>query len=331
MNEPNRKAIQNRKDFLYDTDIDTAIKVMDRNVTLKKQGKGQSYTYIETPTYIIYNCYASENKDIEDLEIMLEEIALHIRRHKEKVIIAGDFNAKSPQWGEMTMDRRGEIITEWAAQNDLVILNQGNKPTFRRGDYTAILDLTIATQDIRNKVTKWEVLDRESLSDHEYIYFEVTEESSEPIRENPRNEGWQVRKLDKAKLQQVIAEMETGQNHRSNEFSGNLRRICEQTMPKRKTSSRGKPVYWWNNEIAQLRREFLTKRRTYTRNKRRDPPSHEQQLEEYKEARQRLRKKIKAVKRTSWKKLCNDIDCDIWGDGYKIIMKRLTGFPPDNK
>ncbi|KAJ8910525.1 hypothetical protein NQ315_012822 [Exocentrus adspersus] len=36
MSEPNRNAIQLRKDWLYDTDIDTAIKVKDRNIIIKK-------------------------------------------------------------------------------------------------------------------------------------------------------------------------------------------------------------------------------------------------------------------------------------------------------
>lgn len=329
MSEPNRNAIRHRKDWIFDTDIDSAIKIMDRNIIVNKHGKGQSYTYIVTPTYTIYNCYASGNKEIEELETMLDEIARRIRRHKENALILGDFNAKSPQWGENTTDERGERITEWVAQNDLVVLNRGNKPTFRRGDYTAILDLTIATSHISNKVTKWEVLDTESLSDHAYIYFEVTETRTAPPRAATREMGWQARKLDKTKLTQVLAEIETGHNeNRAREFSQNLTEICNETMPKRKISRRGKPVFWWNDEIEELRRECLAKRRTFTRNRRRGTPEYEQQIENYKQARKRLRKKIKASKQTSWKALCNAVDCDIWGDGYKIVMRNMTGFPP---
>ncbi|KAJ8910519.1 hypothetical protein NQ315_012816 [Exocentrus adspersus] len=260
---------------------------------------------------------------------MLAEIGGRIRMNKERALIVGDFNGKSPQWGENTMDRRGEKIVEWVAQNDLVILNQGNRPTFRRGDYTAILDLTMATSDLRDRVLRWEVLDTENLSDHAYICFEVSEDKTGRAGMGPTKAGWQARKLDKAKLRQALMEVEVGQTEdQATEFSHYLRKVCDRSMPKRKIVDRRKPTYWWNNDIAELRKECLAKRRKYTRDRRRDIPEHEQHIEEYKQARRSLRNMIKAAKRASWKRLCEEVDCDIWGDGYKICMRKLIGFPP---
>nr|CAI5840898.1 unnamed protein product [Callosobruchus analis] len=36
----------------------------------------------------------------------------------------------------------------------------------------------------------------------------------------------------------------------------------------------------------------------------------------------------KSSQKDELKKLCDNIDCDIWGDGYKIVMRMMTGFPP---
>ena len=38
-----------------------------------------------------------------------------------------------PEWGEARLDRRGILVGEMVARNDLIVLNQGKEFTFRRG------------------------------------------------------------------------------------------------------------------------------------------------------------------------------------------------------
>ena len=38
---------------------------------------------------------------------------------------AGDFNSKSPEWREARLDRRGNLVGEMVARNNLIVLNQG--------------------------------------------------------------------------------------------------------------------------------------------------------------------------------------------------------------
>ncbi|XP_012281309.1 uncharacterized protein LOC105700220 [Orussus abietinus] len=240
MSEPNRHAVRNRIDWICDKDIDTAIKVMDRSIIVKRQGRGYSFTYITTTACTIYNCHSTGNKEIEDLEQILPEIEAHIRSNKEKAVI--------------------------------------------------------------------EVLEYESLSNHDYISFEVVEENRMPDRERAKNEGWQVRKLDKTKLVQVLTEMEMSHEEvEAKDFLHALSRIY----------------------IAELRRECIRKRKAYTRNARGSAPEETRHLwEESKEIKRRLRKKIKADKRASWKRLCDEVDCDIWGVGYNIVTKKMIGSLP---
>lgn len=327
LSEPNRNAIRYRKDWITDLELDTAIKILNKNIAIIGQGHGHGYTYVTTSNCTIYSCYCSGNDEIQDLERTLEEIGTRIRRNNEKAIVAGDFNGKSPQWGMHKTDARGEIICDWIAQNDMAIVNRGNTPTFHRQDYSSILDLTIATSNLVPDIESWYVSDKVSLSDHSYLIFNIADKKTER-REIQQSKGWQVRKLDLQKLQEAARTLEEGESV-SESFSEKLTEICDKCMPKRKIVARGRPVYWWTDEIASYRKECLAKRRAYSRAETRNLPDLRYQLwEQYKQSKKILKDAIKKAKRASWKALCDTVDCDIWGDGYKLVVKRLAGFPP---
>ncbi|KAK9736670.1 Amino acid permease [Popillia japonica] len=48
----------------------------------------------------------------------------------------------------------------------------------------------------------------------------------------------------------------------------------------------------------------------------------------YKLMKKELRKLIRLSKRKHWSKLCNDLNSDVWGDGYKIAVKSLKNVVP---
>lgn len=331
ISEPNKNAIKNRRDWIFDEHLDTAIKVLDRRLVVKGQGYGHGFTYVETASFTVYSCYASPNRELDDLEEILFEIGRKIRRKKEKAIVVGDFNAKSAQWGMNVADERGRVLTEWMAENDLICVNEGNAPTFHRNEYSSILDLTLTTDDNKNKIAKWEVSDKETLSDHNYIIFEVTDKEQKRTSV-VQNKGWKITSLNKQTLQQILNDgdiiQEEGVSPAKN-FSKTLTQICNRTMAKRKHSARRPPAYWWSDEIAELRRECLRKKRECTRNARRNVQEVNYRLrEEYKSSKKRLRDNIKAAKKACWRSMCDKLDSDIWGDGYKIVMKQMLGFPP---
>ena len=123
LSESNKKAIESRTDWIYDKNIDTAIKVLDPKLVTKRHGKGSSFCYVETPAFTLFGCYASSNREAQDLEDFLQTIGNKIRARQEEAILVGDFIAKSPQWVMKMTDRRGEVLTEWIAQHDLVVQN----------------------------------------------------------------------------------------------------------------------------------------------------------------------------------------------------------------
>lgn len=123
VSEPNQLTIDGRKDWIHDDRLDSAIKILDDHLILTNQAHGKGFTYVTTADYTIYSCYFSGNKEIQDLEESLWQIRERIQSNKETPIIAGDFNAKSPQWGMNHTDSRGVVLTEWIAENKLAIAN----------------------------------------------------------------------------------------------------------------------------------------------------------------------------------------------------------------
>ncbi|XP_033222788.1 uncharacterized protein LOC117176644 [Belonocnema kinseyi] len=275
LSEPNKRSIEGRNDWVFDESVDTAIKVLDKSIAIKEQGKGTGFFYVATTSFTIYSCYASPNKKVEELEALLQQIGNCIRTRGEEAIVAGDFNAKSPQWGMKRTDGRGRIITEWLAQDDLIVKNKGENPTFVRKNYGSILDLTIATTQIGKKIHQWKVSEEESLSDHNYVTFEIVE--------IPRSVQKKREKIGK-------------------------------------TVHKSQPMYWWNEDIAKLRKVCIEKRRKHTGAAKKNVPLQTQKLwKEYVCSKKELQGSIKAAKKKGWTTVRDEIDRDVWRKGYEIV------------
>lgn len=79
---------------------------------------------------VIVSGYISPNSTREEFLEYLDELDEIIDRMREHpMLIGGDFNSKSTLWGSNRTDGRGALVEEWAAQNDLRLINVGNEPT----------------------------------------------------------------------------------------------------------------------------------------------------------------------------------------------------------
>ncbi|KAL3268992.1 hypothetical protein HHI36_008077 [Cryptolaemus montrouzieri] len=70
-----------------------------------------------------------------------------------KVILGGDFKGKSWAQNEEREDRRGAL--------GLVVANVGNRPTFVRRDQKSILDITMVSEERKDRIRNWRVLEEE--------------------------------------------------------------------------------------------------------------------------------------------------------------------------
>lgn len=96
----------------------------------------------------------------------------HAIRQEEKedetLLVTGDFNAKSTNWGSNTVDGKGEALEAFAVSLGLWTNNVGSHPPFQRGASTSIIDVTFSGSGLY-EVSDLGVLDDYSGSDHNYI------------------------------------------------------------------------------------------------------------------------------------------------------------------
>lgn len=329
--EPNWNLARRGK-FTTDQSTDVAIRtyplwcppILDSN-------NGPGFAWIELPQVIIYGCYISPNAHIEAYRSYITSLQRNVRQHKKEVIIAGDFNAKSHAWGSKREDEHGTVLMEMIASENLVVLNCGNEPTFIRGSSTSCIDVTISTEKISSSVTDWKVLSHvETLSDHPCIKFCLALGSRGTEYKAPTTEGWKYSARLEEKCRAEIRQVFQEENKRclnAEKCTELLTVACNNSLPKKALPTSRKPVYWWNKDIAELRKICIGKRRATTRaNRMRSMAAEEVERMhlEYTRSRKELRKMIITRKKECWKQVQNDIDSDTWGLGYKIVTKKFV-------
>lgn len=188
VSEPNRIYTAGGN-WKSDVECDAAIQILNTKKAISQWGSGHGFVWIEVTDLRIFSCYFSPNKSVEEITQALDDLADAIRSSRKRAIIAGDFNAKSPEWGEHREDRRGRILSDWAAALRLTCLNEGTEPTFIRGDSSSRLDITFSTEGLERKLKSWRVLDSETLSDHQCIEIKL---SFRERREESQAKGWQI-------------------------------------------------------------------------------------------------------------------------------------------
>lgn len=273
----------------------------------------------------IYSCYVSPNAPLVEFEAFLDRLVADATKHNPK-IIAGDFNAWAVNWGCNATNARGRTLLEAFTQLDLVLCNTGDVHTFRRGVSGSVVDLTFVSPTLA-KDTNWSVSEHYTHSDHQAIIFTVVkgERMMTKPRKTSRTTGWAQDKLDpEVFLGEFVSNLpeETTQISCSH-ITDALRKACDAAMPRRRQSKNRKPNYWWNSEIAELRRKCLKARRIFQRGRSRQESDTRRQI--YNSSRHELQVAIKRSKQLNFRQLCREIDLNPWGDAYRIVMSRLKG------
>ncbi|XP_046742524.1 uncharacterized protein LOC124409152 [Diprion similis] len=299
-------------------------------------GQGEGFVWAGINQTCVFSCYFSPNARIEVFERQLDELEEQVRAAGNRILIAGDFNAKSPLWGSATWDVRGRMVAEFLARLDLSPINTGEAPTWRRAatGSESVIDITAGSPGVAAEVREWRVLEEESLSDHRYIYMEWALSAGNRTKQgggrDPATAGWVTRKLDKAAMATCLGEEKRKRGSRPTDIGDSevdvlmhtIIRACDAGMPRRKPP-RGKPAaHWWTDRIAQLRRECVSARRRAqrARAKSRDADAS---MAAYRMAKRDLRNEIKASKARCWEELLQAVDEDPWGLPYKLVTKKL--------
>lgn len=315
---------------------DAKIWTANQSMFIRASGLGRGFSWIETANYRIVSCYCSPNSTMDELEAVLDDISKFLREsEKKETIIGGDLNAKSPLWGAPRTDARGSLVAEWISSENLSILNTGGCPTFRRREQESWIDITLCTESLAAR-TDWKVLDEiETRSYHQYISIDIRDREMRPRLSDIGLSGWNTRSLDKEVLITHILERkrDTGIST-AEDLIEIVTEACDKAM-KRNHPKKKRGVYWWNEEIREKRKNCISARRKFTRERKRGAGDERctNLYEAYKSHRLELVTEIKASKDRCWKQICEELEQDIWGRAYQIVTKKMgrkkTELPPE--
>ncbi|XP_018314211.1 uncharacterized protein, partial [Mycetomoellerius zeteki] len=321
----------------------------DGRIPCRSRCRGERFVAVDWGEMTVVSCYfppslsyAEFARDMDNMDRGLREVL----RRGHPTIIAGDFNARAQAWDLGRPNRRGDFLMGWMGLRGLHLINVRGEPTCVHPRGTSSVDVALATSAAARKITGWRVAtELESLSDHRYILMDIgsaligTITGGAALRIFPR---WVTRNINRD-LMEAAAIFHTWEGGRDSvirdarRLDEILRDISDVAMA-RKGPTKRPSVYWWNEEIAELRRVCNARRRKLTRARSRPHPEDARPLwDGLREARRNLRRAINSSKAKLWKELVDDLDRDPWGTPYRLVTKKLVAsgativetIPPD--
>ena len=308
-----------------------------KKVPVEQHGTGSGFVWVRSRGITYISCYLTPSDRIADFHEKLDLLEDTIREQKERIIVAGDLNARALEWGSPWTDSRGKRILELAARVGLIVMNEGNTPTFRRlAQKGTIPDVTLASETLTTSIQHWKVIEDYTGSDHQYITYNL-ERSPRVITRSENQPRWNVIKLNEERFDGIILEGSEGLSDvydRSSEpdrveaivdaTSQLIYQACNASMPKKKNRSKRRSAYWWSEEIAGIRRQCLEYRRKVTRARRKTGNKEITKIDVlYKQAKKKLQKTIGKSKSEKWKDLSREVNNEPWGLGYRIVTRKL--------
>lgn len=169
-------------------------------------------------------------------------------------VIGCDANAHHTSWASTNNNTRGESLFDFLTENEALVLNEGNEPTFSSNGRDEVLDITFCSQHIYPLFANWHVSNEPSLSDHKHIRFDLKVSIDNLLKTtNPRHTNWNL-------FSEIISAYSTGNKIRITtqtdlEFSASLitkflHRAYALSTKETKTKKSQPP--WWTPDLNKL-------------------------------------------------------------------------------
>jgi len=245
-----------------DSGCKAAVIVMRDSLALDLIGPStdNGFRWVETMGIRIYSCYWSPNSTINEFADYIDRLQSSVRTSSVPVIVAGDFNSHSPEWGNPDENQRGSLLADTIYSLNLYVCNRGNLPTYVRGASGTHIDVTFVSEVLIGEMHGWRVVDEESHSLHRYIWFELNRQR--PNADVSNETRWSIFKLNTDKLQEAASrELQLRDDDRSSspieakakELICRLTCISDSCMPRTRGNPKRKPVPWWSESISTVR------------------------------------------------------------------------------
>ncbi|XP_047027165.1 uncharacterized protein LOC124635331 [Helicoverpa zea] len=276
--------------------------------------------------------------DRRDFLEVLVRVASGVVQHR--VLVLGDFNAKSLIWGNPATNARGREVEAWAVSSVLSLLNRGTVHTCVRQQGGSIVDLAFASPSLAACIVDWRVELVETLSDHRYVRFDVSIPGFQGAQEGrshfPR---WALSRLDREAATEaafvqdwlsppvVVRDVDATAAH----LRVSLTEVCNSSMPLSHHPPPRRAVYWWSEELGDLRAACVAARRPYTRSRRRrlrDLDNEDRLYAAYIEAKSTLTAQMGTAQDRARAEMLEGLDMDPFGRPYKAARNKLRPYGP---
>ena len=249
----------------------------------------------------------------------------------------------------------GRILEEFITSQQLHILNEKcDSTTFRNRIGASNIDLTLITNHLLHRISRWEISDQESSSDHSTIKYVINQSTShaKPVNlqdvcyittENlakfqvnllqtvrtrlcKQTHDNSAEELDDALCTRLTEDMAIEKH--IDDFSYDLRVACNKSFKTQRASKRLTPhksVPWWTEELTIMRKRTNTLRRRYQRTRNNEELREKHKIQYY-AGKAIYAATIKKEKTRSWKEYCNITSSkNPWNEVYKLAAgKRNT-------
>ena len=234
---------------------------------------------LATETITIVSAYIpppSRTPSDDDRDFIAELNETITKLNRKKIIIGTDSNSKSESWGHQYEDPRGRAVRDIISSHSLHLHNDGLTATFHNeSGAESFIDLTISSNALARRINNWMVSEESSLSDHRYIFFDISLERSVTNimsltnRYNTSIADWDTfsdtlttarydirQTIDTARNQQDI-------NVATEQLTKLLINAADISIPLKRIGTNSKS--WWSAELTTLRHQVNRLRRHYQR------------------------------------------------------------------
>ena len=249
------------------------------------------------------------------------------------LIVGCDANSHHHQWGSSDTNERGKSLFDYILSSKMLICNKGSDPTFITKNRREVLDVTLISSSLKDKVKSWRVLEKHSFSDHRYLQLVMSLTPSEKTTfVNFRKTNW-----DKftSTLKTIIPEtppilVQTKQNieYLVENFTNAINKAQEKSCRPNKPSNKTKPT-WWTKELSDQRkitRKQFNQAKYY---------NSDEEWQKYKDSLKLYNKVLRTAKRSSWRNFCTEIEATSEASRLRKVLSKDPTPPgflkrPDN-
>ena len=210
-------------------------------------------------TYTIVNIYISpqESASAQQINGIIAQIS-------PPFLIVGDFNARSPIWGDCTENPQGRVIENLLSNSNMSILNTGS-PTHHhiQTNTETCIDLALCSPESLLNFT-WTPTDDSFRSDHYPIYIDEVSDSpsNNNIRYNFNRANWTQYKTLTSNPRYNI---EDNIDSLVQDFNNLITNAADISIRKSNSVNCKYPLPFWNSECENIVRERKRARRKYRR------------------------------------------------------------------